>query len=538
MKKKYFILLSVFSGILFWLAWPVNGLAPLLFISFVPLLFVEHFISENKEKYNWWNVFSYSYLTFFIWNLLTTWWICYASFAGAVLAFIFNSLFMAIVFTIFHITKKLLGSTQGYMAFVFYWVGFEYLHTEWELSWPWLTLGDGFASNVNLVQWYEYSGVFGGSLWVVLTNVLFFIILKKIIIDKKKIKEISVRFLLAAIVVIAPITVSNIIYNNYQEKGKIASVVVVQPNIDPYNEKFGGMAYEKQLEKLLSLAKTKVDLNTDFFVAPETAIADGIWENELDNSESLITLKAFLKQYPKLNTLIGLSSYKLFRKDEKLPNTARKMNEKEYYDAYNTAMFIDNKTNIFLYHKSKLVIGVERIPFPEIFKPFEKFAINLGGTTGSLGTQQERTVFKTIDSNFRIAPVVCYESIYGNFISKYIANGANLIFIITNDGWWKDTPGYRQHCAYSRLRTIECRKSIARAANTGISCFINQRGDVQQPTKWWTPAVIKQNVSANNEITFYVKHGDYIAKFSAIISCFILLLLILTKIKPFKSFLQ
>ncbi|MDD5569994.1 MAG: apolipoprotein N-acyltransferase [Bacteroidales bacterium] len=537
MKKIYLILLSILSGILFWLAWPVNGLAPLLFVSFIPLLFVEHFISENKEKYNWWNMFSYSYLTFLTWNLLTTWWICYASFAGAALAFIFNSLFMAVVFTVFHVTKKRLGNIQGYIAFVFYWVAFEYLHTEWELSWPWLTLGNGFASNVNLVQWYEFTGVFGGSLWVVVTNILFFIILKKIIIDKKKIKEITVRFLIAAVVVIAPVTISNIIYNNYTEKGNIASVVIVQPNIDPYNEKFGGMAYDEQLKKLLSLAKTKIDTNTDFLVAPETAIAEGIWENEIDNYESIITLKSFFKQYPGLNTLIGISSYKHYVRGEKLPNTARKMNEEEYYDAYNTAMFIDNKENIRLYHKSKLVIGVEKIPFPALFKPFEKFAINLGGTTGSLGLQKERTVFKTDDGNFRIAPAICYESIYGNFISKYVANGANLIFIITNDGWWKDTPGYRQHCAYARLRTIECRRSIARAANTGISCFINQKGDVQQPTKWWTPAVIKQNILANNEITFYVKHGDYIAKFSSVVSCLILLLLIfiIVRIKLFKK---
>jgi apolipoprotein N-acyltransferase len=63
---------------------------------------------------------------------------------------------------------------------------------------------------------------------------------------------------------------------------------------------------------------------------------------------------------------------------------------------------------------------------------------------------------------FKIAPAICYESIYGEFMSKYIRNGANLICIITNDGWWKNTPGHKQHMNYARLRAIETRTWVAR----------------------------------------------------------------------------
>jgi len=175
-------------------------------------------------------------------------------------------------------------------------------------------------------------------------------------------------------------------------------------------------------------------------------------------------------------------------------------------------MQIDSTSTIQLYHKSKLVPGVEKMPFPRIFKSLEKFAINMGGSTGSYGIQEERTVFLSRENKVKIAPVICYESAYGEFVSKYIINGANLIFIITNDGWWGNTAGYKQHLDYACLRAIETRRSIARSANTGISCFINQRGDIIEKSEWWTATAMKNNINTNSYLTFYVKYGDYIGR--------------------------
>ena len=112
---------------------------------------------------------------------------------------------------------------------------------------------------------------------------------------------------------------------------------------------------------------------------------------------------------------------------------------------------------------------------------------------------------------------------------QYVRKGAQLIFIITNDGWWKNTPGYKQHLSFARLRAIETRRSIARSANTGISCFINQRGEISQATEWWVPASIKGNLNANSAITFYVKHGDYIARVAIFMSIVLLANLLVVK---------
>jgi apolipoprotein N-acyltransferase len=166
---------------------------------------------------------------------------------------------------------------------------------------------------------------------------------------------------------------------------------------------------------------------------------------------------------------------------------------------------------------------VEKMPFARLMKPLEGLAINLGGTVGSLGSDENRSDFERKSDGLKIAPVICYESVFGEYLTEYINNGANLIFVITNDGWWGNSPGYRQHMVFSKLRAIETRRSVARSANTGISAFIDQRGDVFQATKYWVPAVIRQKINANDYLTFYVRYGDYIGRVSGFVTAFLLL---------------
>jgi apolipoprotein N-acyltransferase len=142
------------------------------------------------------------------------------------------------------------------------------------------------------------------------------------------------------------------------------------------------------------------------------------------------------------------------------------------------------------------------------------------------GTQKDRGVFFSAVDSTGIGPIICYESVYGEFVTGYVKNGANLLFVITNDGWWGDTPGYHQHAAFSSLRAIETRRSLARSANTGISCLINQRGDIFQKLGWWKRGAIKGTLNANRKLTYYVKNGDYIGRTACIFSILIVALYI------------
>ena len=104
------------------------------------------------------------------------------------------------------------------------------------------------------------------------------------------------------------------------------------------------------------------------------------------------------------------------------------------------------------------------------------------------------------------------EAVYGDFLADSVRRGAQVMFVITNDGWWGDTPGYRHHFAYARLRAVETRRAIARCANTGISGFISPRGEVLERSGWDEPAMLENTIPTNDALTLYVRGGDYIVR--------------------------
>jgi len=541
-KKVSFLILGCCSGLILSLAWPERGFPGLLFIGLVPLLFIEEIISKNKDRFSKFSVLLYTYPAFFLWNGLTTWWIYNSTGIGAILAIVLNSLFMATVFQLFHYSKtKLKNSFAGYAGLIFFWISFEYLHLNWDLNWPWLNFGNGFASYYKWVQWYEFTGALGGTLWVLVANILIFLLIRNVKSQRSKVKnevvadEPKQRYplfiihhsLFIIIWIFLPIILSYILYTNYKEIKHPVSFVVVQPNIDPYKEQYS-LPPAEVIGRIMKLASSMTDSNTNFLIAPESAIQEQMWDDNLQAFGSILLLREIIQDHPALNVLIGASTFYEFKEGEPISKTARKFSDVDkYYEAYNTAILINSTDSLQLYHKSKLTPGVEILPSFPGFKWFEKLAINLGGTIGSLGTDKIRKVFKTTNSVI-IAPTICYESIFGEFFSEFVRNGAQIMCIITNDGWWGNTAGYRQHFAFAHLRAIETRRSIARSANTGISAFIDQRGDAHKVTKYWEPAVIKSTINANTTLTFYVKYGDYIARIAVLCSALLTILTIVS----------
>ncbi|MBP6977412.1 MAG: apolipoprotein N-acyltransferase [Bacteroidales bacterium] len=534
MKKYQLVLLSVLSGVLLSLAWPARGFPLLLMAAWIPVLWVEDHILDRQRKGDLHNgtLFFTTYPCFFIWNLLTTWWIYNSTGIGAALAILLNAFFMTLVFLLFHLTRKAFTNVlPGYLSLVVYWITFENIHNHWEISWPWLHLGNGFAAYPKWIQWYEFTGIFGGTLWILVSNILLFLVFKELYTARRFIVPAQVKAIFVLVWIVTPILISVWMYKHYQEKSDPVDVVIVQPNLDPYTEQYG-LGVDSVLKRTLALSDAIADNATDFVVCPESALQEHpLFESEFTRSKSYRYLAAYVREHPERFLMIGASTYKMFEPGEPLTHTARQFGDSDrYYDAFNTAILMQPDMNYQLYHKSKLTPGVEIMPYAKYLRFIEGLAINLGGTVGSLGTDKERRPYDIPLKNLRIAPVICYESAYGEFCSRYVRNGARLIFVITNDGWWGKTPGHRQHLTFSSLRAIETRRSIARSANTGISAFINQRGDVQQATPYWIETAIRQEINANNEITFYVRYGDYLARIAVYISVLLLLITLTVKL--------
>ncbi len=536
MKKIQLIGLALASSLMLSLAWPANGFAPLIFIAFVPLLYLQEEMGGRPGLARQKGVFGLVYLSFLVWNTLTTWWIWNSTDIGAIGAIGLNSLFMATVFWLFHQTKiSLYDNKKGFFILIAYWLTWEWFHLDWDLSWPWLNLGNVFASRHKWVQWYEITGTGGGTLWILLVNILIY---KSIKILRKE-GHRSLAFLkslaLSFSVIVIPIVISYGLYTTYEEKGLEAEFVVVQPNFDPYTEQYETPPAEV-VERNLSLARRAITPKTDFVISPESAIQEEIWMELLDQSAGLKQVSDFINEYPNLAVVIGASTFSHVPENKVNDHAARKFRRSDgYYFAHNTAFFIDSTAGFDFYHKSKLTPGVEMMPSWRLLKPLKDYAINLGGTVGTLKTNDFRKVFSVGDSSFRLAPIICYESVYGEFVAGFVRNGANLLTIITNDGWWGNSPGHRQHLSFARLRAIETRRSIARSANTGISAFVDQRGDLYQATPYREQAVIRQTLLTNDRFTFYVLYGDFLARIALFVSAIFLITGLVRSILPKKS---
>lgn len=503
------LLLALLSGLLLAFSWPSIGVFPLIFFALVPLFILENNAESSRQ------VFWYSFFAFILFNIITTYWIYHASVFGALAAFIINSFLMAASFWLFHKIKNISSNRFGYLSFVLLWISMEYLHLNWDLSWPWLTLGNVFATSPALVQWYQFTGFLGGSFWVILINLLIFRLYHQ---DFRKNIIILLIF-----VVLVPVSISSYLYFTFEDKQDASiNILILQPNINPYTEKFD-IAFSDQLDDLISLAETGLNQETDLLIGPETGLLEAIWEdphNRYDKTHSIVSLKALQEKYPDLNILVGATTYRLFGLNENKSSTARQIrNQNIYYDAYNSAIFISEHGDVKIYHKTKLVPGAEKMPFPHLLDPLAKFAVNLGGISGSLGSDNYINSF-LVDSSI-VSPLICYESVYG----EMRLGATNLLAIITNDGWWKNTAGYKQHFQYARLRAIEQRKAVVRSANTGISGVINARGEVLQQSDWEEAVCLTATVGLSNSSTFYSRFGDYIGRVSIFITVLILLVI-------------
>ncbi|MFV0605496.1 MAG: apolipoprotein N-acyltransferase [Niabella sp.] len=520
MKLKYNnLLLAVLGPLLLWAAWPPLSLTFLLFVAWLPLLFIAN------SHINWKKFLGYTYLHMLLWNLLVTWWVAMSTIPGGISAFLANSLIMCIPWLFYFFIKKYFHPAVSLLALMSFWITYEYIHHNWDLSWPWLALGNAFAARTQWIQWYEYTGASGGTLWVLLANIFIFLAFKTYSAEGRS--NTYFKYLVSFLIIICiPIGISVLVgKRTLTLHDNKYNVVVVQPNVDPWNEKFVQDSQGKQLEELIQLSKQQIDANTALVVWPETAIPQAINEDNLKENAFLTPVWDFLKSHPKINLLTGIEGYKHF--DKKTSRFARPFPDGDgYYEAYNSAVLLDSN-NIQIYHKSKLVPGVEVLPgFLNFMAPlFDKF----GGTTSGYTPSDSAKVLHTTNNSFNITPAVCYESIYGDYLADFNRKHTDLICIITNDGWWGNTPGYRQHKDYARLRAIESRKWVARSANTGISCFIDPYGNVVQQLDWNKQGAIKQQVATFVTETFYTKYGDIISRF---FSWFTIALLLLAIVLP------
>lgn len=537
MKKENMILWGLV--LLFAVMMSVPFLVPhtglLALFGIVPLLCMDRIATQLGKRHVW----TYHYTAFVLWNAFTTFWVCNATVGGGIFAVLANAFQMSLIFGLFRLSKKKFSGSLPYIFLAVAWIAWERFYFDAEISWPWLVLGNSFARSTWAIQWYEVTGSLGGSLWVWACNLGLFGILVSFS-DGRWWERFNGKARFAAVagyvlLLACPLIASGIIGRNYKDAMDADSqlpVLIVQPNIDPYN-KFQAMTQDQQnaiVEDQMAsvLAERKADsacCSPLLVLAPETFTND-IIVGDYPRSRTWRRFTNMLKDYPGVSMLFGASSYDYIESAEAPSHTARKLNDGLWVESHNSALMIDGSQRTEIFHKSRLVVAVEATPYPAIFCKVDDM---LGGVMGRCVGQDEISLLHAGD--IPVGCAVCYESVYGEYYTDYIRKGAQAMAVITNDAWWGNTPGYRQHLSYASLRAIETRRAIARCANTGISAIISPSGEIVSVTSWWEPAILEGSIPLRKDLTFFVRHGDITGR----LSTFIFLLLLLALIVRFTT---
>ena len=515
-------------ALLFWLAWEPMPFTPLVFIAFVPFFYLAEWGRSTSKGKNFGVLFS----ALMLWNISTTWWVWFASDVGAIAMLILNSLLMYLPFGLSRwLQRKKWFIWDAKWLFIALWLLYEYGHHRWDLSWPWLTLGNAFSGMPWYVQWYEITGTLGGTALILSVNVLVYQAL--INVQSKDKRSWIMRFRLP-IGIVSVFGILSVLLGQlasdfvYQKKSKLKQpyrVVSIQPNYDPYEEKF----VLDPMQMVRDMAKTSDSAGpADCILWPETSLVGNIdVGSPAQDMQVTYLMRHWLKNGPADNAagdsslnhsraagppsmLIGSNMihwYSWMGKGKPDVAARQSSNLEYWYTLHNSALWIQPELSIHpivsdrfkherlrgsmvsgdiqFYHKSKLVPGTEQLPFVTVLPFLERLAISLDENSAS-GTLGKNATAKALGKgNSKVAPIICYESIYGDYVSEYVKDGASWLAVITNDAWWNNTPGHKQHFSYAKLRAIEQRKWVVRSANTGISGFIDPLGRTTMRSGWY-----------------------------------------------------
>ena len=381
MKKtsfKILLILSVISGILLSIPFIMPSTGIISFVAFLPLFAAEYLATRDKVR-NFWVCY---FTAFLVWNIFTTYWIWYATEAGAVAAIILNSLQMVVIFRVFRWSRKRSATLLPYLLFAFLWCGWEHFYQTWQVTWPWLTLGNGFADSIKHIQWYEVTGTIGGSLWILLVNILLFRAVIRVI-ERRRSRWFAIAALALAVI---PSVISHIRFYTYKTESPVTKqVAILQPNIDPYGDKFGGLTQSQQNDILFMLADSSLTDTTFLVVAPETFFNPS--ESAGVIMEGSTVANATLQRFQNLaaekntNIIFGAVTHKFYPAPSK-PTRSARASGPSWYDVFNTAIFLTPEGGISYHHKSKLVILAETIPYIGNKSVFGSLGIDLGGGIG------------------------------------------------------------------------------------------------------------------------------------------------------------
>lgn len=547
--------IAVRAGVFLAISFPPIDLPFMLFLGWLDLqmlLFSSDYRIAQKRRL-------LIFTVFLLWNALTTYWLMMATVGGGLAAIVANTGLMTLTLFVSRAVVQAversvseerwvqIGCWIRPLVWIPLWLGFEYGHHQWDLAWPWLTLANAWSTWPWAIQWVEFTGYLGASAWFLMVAAWGYEVWVRPVLDTQDQSDEhdgvqrawgwTSHVLPVFILIGLPLGLSLYIDMNRSVEwealatGPTQDVLIIQPNRDSY-EPFGG--YDSVGELIDSTAaftsqavmerSSHSESLSDSPSATEPVI---LWpENTLDgaltlNSYEALRMRSYAMQWQAhVLTGVGWVEYDEALANQRHPALLRRAPSNRTYDVYNAAWHIRpaREDSISTYKKANLVPGVERFPFADqlVRLPF----VNRLPWTSFLGFGRgnQATVFELQESQ-KVAPVICYDSVFSDWMREYVAGGAQWIAVLTNDGWWGRTIGHVQHYDFARLRAIETRRPIVRAANSGTSGWIDPLGDRQLMSEYGVASSHWVKIPTQTmDNTFFVERGNLLGLFVSVLS--------------------
>lgn len=518
-------LICLFGGVLLGLSFPPFKTWYLVYFGMIILIY----LMLSAERFR--QALGRAYLIILFFNIITLYWIggwhsddTFLKLGGAATVLV-HPLFFLVPLLIFYGIKKIAKPSAALILFPFIWTGFEYSHNLGELAFPWIELGNTETYNINRIQYAELFGVHGITFLICVISVLLYYVLYKLISKEWKLvsKPLIINFSVIILLIILPniysynYLVNSANYDRYfssEDSSKIIKTAIVQPNIDPYL-KWEVNSRDELVDSYIQKLTEALLLNPDLLVLNETAVSYYFLEDYNYNKTVKFIELVNLSRRPLLMGIPHLQYYP----DSTAPADSKIMSRSQRkYRTFNSAILIEPEKRIEehqIHKKVKLVPFSEQVPYSK-YLPFLKKFISWGVGISSWNAGDSLILFDLNNNNIntRFAALICFESVFSDYVSESVKKGAEFLVIITNDGWWGNNSGPVQHEQFAVLRAIENRKWVVRAAQTGISCYIDPHGNIYDRIPYDTDGITARTIYANTDKTFYSENGDIIGMIS------------------------
>lgn len=515
-SKPKSILLGAVAGLLLASAFPPMPFFFLAFVAFIPLLKA---IDEGTAK-----PFLLYYVTFFVYHGASNWWI--SSFqektdpflmASGFAIWLVHPFFFMLPLYSYGFLKRKVSERAALYSFPLLWVLFEWGHSLSQFSYPWLTVGYTQVNNSYWIQFIDLTGIWGASLLLCYINVIIYDMMRRIgsaVEGKARLSRFKKELSFLALLIVLPLIYGFISFGRYgsTRKHEKINVVLVQPDIDPW-EKWQTMPPLEMIRMQMQLADSAASRfrdKADIVVFPETALpALGMDFNRDHNF-------GFLYEWVRLqkaSLLTGFIDYYFYPDKSRAVFPYKMTEDRQAYDTYNSALLMNpgSDKDYDIYHKMKLTPFAERIPHIENYAFLQKYlSWGVGISSWGIGKDQHNLQLRANGKTAELAPVICIESIYPDFVRKFAHKGAEMMVIITNDAWYDHTPGPAQHWHIARARAIENRRYIVRSANSGVTGVISATGEEKLRAEQYKSLATVAAVPLLKEKSFYTLYGDWI----------------------------